>query len=202
MRQIDTIILHHTDGHQGGEGIRRDHLTRGWSDIFYHFVIETSGKVFPGRELARHAGRRRSAIEIALVGRLHLENMTELQGRSLRAVIVEMREKFPTIINFYNHKDLARTICPGNIDIKDFLEEGISILKTFLEGGDKMQRFEFDELKARVTELENNVIELYNWRADLRAFVHGTIMPEVRFAQRVRQILSGGEIPDKKEGTE
>ncbi len=197
MRKVDTIILHHTAGRQGGERIRQDHIRRGWSDIFYHFVIEPDGKIFIGRDLSRPAGKRRTAIEIAIVGKLHLESMTEKQEISLIGLINALQIEFTHINKFYNHKDLAATICPGNIDIKNFLGEEVTELKDL-----KLRISELEdrnnELHARLFTLENKMLDLFSWREDLRAFVHGTIMPEVRYVQDLRN----SEVPVRGEGTE
>ena len=197
MRVIDTIILHHTAGNQGGERIRQDHIRRGWYDIFYHFVIEPDGKIFIGRDLSRPAGKRRTAIEIAIVGKLHLESMTEKQEISLIGLINALQIEFPHINKFYNHKDLAATICPGNIDIKNYLGEEVTEVKDL-----KLRISELEdrnnELHARLFRLENKMLDLFSWREDLRAFVHGTIMPEVRYVQDLRN----SEVPVRGEGTE
>ena len=50
-----------------------------------------------------------------------------------------------------------------------------------------------NELHARLFRLENKMLDLFSWREDLRAFVHGTIMPEVRYVQDLRN----SEIPDE-----
>ena len=197
MRRIDTIILHHTAGNQGGERIRQDHIRRGWYDIFYHFVIEPDGKIFIGRDLSRPAGKRRTAIEIAIVGKLHLENMTEKQEISLIGLINALQIEFQDINKFYNHKDLAATICPGNIYIKNYLGEEVTEVKDL-----KLRISELEdrnnELHARLFKLENKILDLFSWREDLRAFVHGTIMPEIRYISDLRN----SEVPVRGEGTE
>ena len=197
MRKVDTIILHHTAGSQGGERIRQDHIRRGWYDIFYHFVIEPDGKIFIGRDLSRPAGKRRTAIEIAIVGKLHLESMTEKQEISLIGLINALQIEFTHINKFYNHKDLAATICPGNIDIKNFLGEEVTELKDL-----KIRTRELEDkvniLQARFLMFESQMADLVSWREDLRAFVHGVIMPEVRYMRELRN----SEIPVRGEGTE
>lgn len=122
MRRIDSIVLHHTAGRQGGLAIRRDHLRRGWSDIFYHFVIERNGRIFKGRPLSRSASNlRRNAIEIAVVGRLHQEPIHHVQAKTLRNLIRDLRIDYPLITIFRNHRDFTPTLCPGNIDIRHYL---------------------------------------------------------------------------------
>ena len=48
-------------------------------------------------------------------------------------------------------------------------------------------------LQARFLMLENQILDLVSWRESLRAFVHGVIMPEVRYVQDLRN----SEIPDE-----
>jgi len=195
VRKVDTIILHHTAGSQGGERIRQDHIRRGWYDIFYHFVIEPDGKIFIGRDLSRPAGKRRTAIEIAIVGKLHLESMTEKQEISLIGLINALQIEFTHINKFYNHKDLAATICPGNIDIKNFLGEEVTELKDL-----KLRISELEdrnnELHARLFRLENKMLDLFSWREDLRAFIHRKIVP------RIVKLEAENLIPSRPEGTE
>lgn len=122
MRRINTIVLHHTAGRQGGAEIRRQHIRRGWSDIFYHFVIEQDGRIFNGRPLNRAASNsRRTAIEIAVVGKLHQNPIRYAQANTLKTLIRDLRLDYPQITIFRNHRDVAATICPGHLHINDYL---------------------------------------------------------------------------------
>ena len=184
MRVIDTIILHHTAGSQGGFAIRRDHMeNRGWSDIFYHYVIEYTGYVFNGRPLHVAVGRRRTAIHIALVGRLNVNDPTEEQVESLLILLDQLEKRFG-IKHFLNHRDVARTVCPGHINIKIYYEEMLKL------------REDVKNLQTRLLSLEERVNSILNWREDLRAFIHRVIIP------RIEELEGDFVIPNRKEGSE
>ena len=75
---IDTVVIHAsvTYPHQdiGTAEIRRWHLSRGWSDIGYHYVIDLAGKCQIGRPLALQGahvrGFNETSIGICYVGGL------------------------------------------------------------------------------------------------------------------------------------
>lgn len=195
MRKIDTVVLHHTAGTQGFEAIRNDHRGRGWSDIFYHFVIERDGTVRDGRHIDRHASRsRRSAIEIALVGNLHLHPPSKAQEKELVRLLEELTILYD-IENWYNHLDLDNTICPGKVNINNYVRKIDNILND-LEGGEEVSEERISELEARVASLLETREEFLKWREDLRAFIHRKIVP------RIVKLEAENLIPSRPEGTE
>lgn len=121
VRIIDTIVLHHTAGTGNGASIRRDHLARGWSDIYYHYVVETDGSIFKGRRVSRRAGRRGTSLELAVVGDFRARCPSFRQAQGLHNLLAGLLIRFPAIDKFYNHNQLANTYCPGSLDIRDYV---------------------------------------------------------------------------------
>ena len=118
MRTIDTIILHHTAGNMGGAAIRRMHRSWGWSDIFYHFVVERDGGIFTGRPLSRPATQRRpTAVEVAVVGNFVNEPLLSRQRRQVVQLLEILGQRF-SIVNWHNHKEVAATLCPGQLCVR------------------------------------------------------------------------------------
>jgi len=74
---IDSIIIHCSDSDldefDNIEAVRQWHLDRGWSDIGYHFYIDSKGKMELGRPIekagAHCAGHNLRSIGICISGR-------------------------------------------------------------------------------------------------------------------------------------
>jgi len=137
------IMIHHsaspTEVRRGGKllpvnaaMIREWHLTRGWSDIGYHFIILPDGMCETGRPLYRPgahcnvAQRNFTAIGICLVGNF---SETEVPKQQLAALI----DKVEQLMRAYRikvedvelHREVpgAATECPGRYFPADVLEE-------------------------------------------------------------------------------
>lgn len=135
MRALNEIIIHCTatrpqwmaDRHIAEKvaEIRRWHVEdRKWNDIGYHFVIDRDGKVAPGRPLetvgAHVAGRNTGTIGIALIGGHGSakndqfdEHFTLEQDRALRGLIVDLKNRYPSIKKVTGHNQYAAKACPG-----------------------------------------------------------------------------------------
>jgi N-acetyl-anhydromuramyl-L-alanine amidase AmpD len=88
---------------------------RGYSDIPYHFVIDTDGTLHATRPITRMGahckGHNADSIGIALMGNLDRVPPTEAQIATLTRLIADLRRKFPVPV--YGHGDLRPTNCPG-----------------------------------------------------------------------------------------
>ena len=117
------IIIHHTGAEEKDTAqVRRYHLSLGWQDIGYHYVIERDGKVVPGRSLelvgahCKAAGMNQKGIGVALIG--NMENHPPLPAQEKAAVklVQELMERYRvTLANVLGHKEVpgAATACPG-----------------------------------------------------------------------------------------
>lgn len=123
MRKWTHIVIHHTAAEEkDAEQIRRYHLSLGWRDIGYHFVIEKDGKLAPGRSLdlpgahCKAAGMNSKALGIALIGNFDNHSPAEVQVAALvRLVIRLMSEHQISLQNVTIHRMVpgAATRCPG-----------------------------------------------------------------------------------------
>lgn len=131
MRKLEAIVIHHSASTTSttAETIRKWHIDRGWSDIGYHYVIERSGEIKPGRPLHRigaHARRfNHHSVGICVAGfnpEPHPWNAD--QRKSLRRLVNALQIVFGDL-KVYGHRDTpkAATLCPG-LDVKDVLYGG------------------------------------------------------------------------------
>lgn len=135
MRKLDTIFVHcsatpkswmkNSTAEAKVAEIRRWHTEeRGWSDIGYTYVIDTSGEVVEGRPIERagaHArGHNAHSVGICLIGGhggeqddLFEEHFTHAQARALRRLIATLRLEFPSITKVRGHNEVsASKACP------------------------------------------------------------------------------------------
>lgn len=120
--------------------IRQMHLDRNWSDIGYHFVIETDGSIVVGRPIFRMGahvkGHNQNNIAIALVGGVDENgdvclNYTVAQSASLGFLINMLRDMWMIpLSNIKGHRDWYGEDpstwlkeCPC-FDVAHFLETG------------------------------------------------------------------------------
>lgn len=134
MRTINKIIIHCSATRPGWmennptamkvDEIRRWHVEeRGWSDIGYHFLIDTDGTVAPGRPLERSGahtkGHNNDSIGICLIGG-HGASATDrfrdhfsmAQNKALRDLIDELRAEYGDL-RVQGHNEFAAKGCPG-----------------------------------------------------------------------------------------
>ena len=135
MRNIDTIIVHCAATRpRWGEGQpvewKRDqidawHRDRGWNGIGYHYVIDRDGATATGRPVeavgAHVKGHNAGSIGICLIGGhgsaatdAFADNYTPEQDAALRALIDDLKGRFPSITKVAGHNDFTTAkACPG-----------------------------------------------------------------------------------------
>jgi N-acetylmuramoyl-L-alanine amidase len=115
MRKIAKIVVHHTGVDTTIDKLRASVQRRGYSDIPYHFVIDTDGTLHATRPITRMGahckGHNADSIGIALMGNLDRVPPTEAQVATLTRLIADLRRKFPVPV--LGHGDLRPTACPG-----------------------------------------------------------------------------------------
>jgi N-acetyl-anhydromuramyl-L-alanine amidase AmpD len=115
MRQIAKIIVHHTAVDTTLEKLRASVIRRGYSDIPYHFVIDTDGTLHATRPITRMGahckGHNADSIGVALMGNLDRVPPTEAQVATLTRLLADLQRKWRVPV--VGHGDLRRTACPG-----------------------------------------------------------------------------------------
>lgn len=117
------IIVHHTGAEERDAAqVRRYHLSLGWRDVGYHFIIERNGTVVPGRNLettgahCSAGGMNTRGIGVAVLGNLDNHPPLPPQHESLVQLLrrlIESRAVPPA--NLLGHREVpgAATTCPG-----------------------------------------------------------------------------------------
>jgi len=140
------IVIHHTasptkvrrsgaDVPVDAAMIREWHLTKGWSDIGYHFVILPDGRCEEGRPLYRPGAhcnvshRNFIGIGICLVGDFSKTEVPEAQLKGLTEKTVQLMEAFKIGAEDVElHRDVpgAATECPGRYFPADILKKELA----------------------------------------------------------------------------
>ena len=127
-RRIDRIFLHCTatesTSYNNVETIRKDHRSRGFDDIGYHFLITKDGEVHYGRDIekapAAQRGHNQRTIAICLAG-LRKEKFTQSQYASLKELTIEIDNSYLKDVSFHGHCEVSAKSCPV-IDYKIILK--------------------------------------------------------------------------------
>ncbi len=117
------LIVHHTGAEEKDAAqVRNYHLSLGWRDVGYHFLIEREGRVVPGRSLAlpgahcTASGMNTKGIGIALLGNLNNHPPLAAQEKTLLNLLRELKERFSIpVAQVLGHQEVpgAATACPG-----------------------------------------------------------------------------------------
>ena len=119
-KSVQGVVIHHTTGgsHDPAERVRghdRYHVrTRGWSTIAYCWLIGAGGEIFEGRGWNVGGATKwwnRRSVSIAYVG--SGDEVTDAALKSFGVVIAECEKRYGSLW-LKNHRDLAKTYCPGN----------------------------------------------------------------------------------------
>ena len=124
--ELQAIVVHHTGlrPERGGarseaaflRRLQRLHLSRGWIDLGYHFVIMPSGRIYEGRPphaVGAHAiGHNRHSLGVALAGDFDVEPPTAEAVEALHGLLSSGAPDLPQGA-LVAHCDLADTRCPG-----------------------------------------------------------------------------------------
>lgn len=97
--------------------------SKGWIDIGYHFLIDPSGDIFEGRPVlavgAHVANKNTNNVGISIMGNYHPPVNNELTTATINSIITLVRyikDLYGIKENeFYGHRDLGNTDCPGDI---------------------------------------------------------------------------------------
>jgi N-acetylmuramoyl-L-alanine amidase len=107
----------------GVKEIRNYHLSLGWDDIGYHYIIKRDGTIEKGRDISRTGahtyGYNSESVGVSYVGGIDNnenpeDNRTLPQKQSLTKILTELKQKFPNAI-IQGHRDFAGVAkaCPS-----------------------------------------------------------------------------------------
>lgn len=135
MREINEIIIHCTatrpdwnatqSTHEKVQEVRNWHLSKGWSDVGYHYLVDRDGTVVEGRPVektgAHVKGHNTGTIGVALFGGhgsaatdQFSDHYTQEQADALNHLLVELQQRFPSINKVSGHNDYTNAkACPG-----------------------------------------------------------------------------------------
>ena len=124
IRTITEIIVHCTATKEGvnttTEQIKHYHMTHGWTDIAYNYVIELDGSIHNGRDVNKVGGHTTNhnahSIGVVYVGGLDKQGKakdtrTEAQKASLLKLLKQLKAMYPKAV-IYGHRNFARKDCP------------------------------------------------------------------------------------------
>ena len=116
-RDVSAAVIRHWHLARLFEG-RKLGLSRGFTDIGYHFVIRRNGKLEAGRPLtkvgAHVKGKNRGNIGVCLTGNFQKHHPTKNQYSTLRTVLTLLKHAYQiSPEEIFLHKDLAPPLCPG-----------------------------------------------------------------------------------------
>ena len=145
MRHIDTIVIHCAatppEMDIGAAEIRGWHLSRGWDDIGYHYVIRRDGSVEHGRPDSRvgaHAqGHNEASIGVCWVGGVNEDrepedNRTPEQKATLEGLVLDLLHAYTHIPTdgIIGHRETgARKACPS-FDVQELRDAVRSSMAT------------------------------------------------------------------------
>lgn len=115
MRKITRHIIHCSDSLSGDvKSIRHYHVSKGWKDIGYHFIIRPDGVIEQGRPLeqmgAHCKDQNKFSIGTCLIGR---SIFTDNQINSLKRLHKTLESIFGRL-DKYGHKDFNKNkTCPN-----------------------------------------------------------------------------------------
>lgn len=135
-RRIDKIILHCSATPEGEdfsvEQIRKMHLSRGFSDIGYHWYIGRDGKIYKGRDEskigAHTTGQNAHSIGVCYCGgcpprsvkdweRKGKDTRTPAQRAAIIKLCKELKGRYPSA-TLHGHNEFANKACPS-FKVKD-----------------------------------------------------------------------------------
>lgn len=129
MSGVSRITVHHSGVDSTGigtqaqaarqiESIRKAHVSNGWADIGYHFIIDPQGRVWAGRPIDRQGAHVKDENEhnlgVMVMGNFDRQMPTGAALDSLQSILaMQMRGYRVPLGRVYTHRELRPTACPG-----------------------------------------------------------------------------------------
>lgn len=129
MGRISRITVHHDgmtpfystaklDAARRLESIRNSHVSKGWADIGYHYIIDPAGRVWQGRPInlqgAHVKDENPGNLGIMVMGNFESQRPTPAALNTLDQFVgAQMRRYAIPVRRVYTHQELRSTACPG-----------------------------------------------------------------------------------------
>jgi len=130
METIRKITIHHTAIMTHSQSmsevaahlrsIQRNHFSRGWADVGYHYFIDHDGRIWEGRPAryqGAHAGNHqlnRGNLGISLLGDFNVQRVPWAQKTAMKNLIAYLvRKHRVSLKQVYGHGKVRATECPG-----------------------------------------------------------------------------------------
>ena len=122
------IVLHHRAGEGDAESIHKQHLSKGYTGIGYHFYVRKNGEVYKGRPIgtvgAHTIGANDISVGVCFEGNFETDkDMPTKQQKSGKWLVGYLKKLYPDA-KVVRHKDLQSTACPGKNFPYDKIKEG------------------------------------------------------------------------------
>jgi N-acetylmuramoyl-L-alanine amidase len=135
VRKWTHIIIHHTGAEEkDADQVRRYHLSLGWRDVGYHYVVERDGRVVQGRGLdlvgahCKASSMNYKGIGIAVIGNLQNHSILPAQEKAVVQLAGDLMGRFAIpLSNVMGHNEVpgAATACPGRHFSMDSLRSAV-----------------------------------------------------------------------------
>ena len=133
-RETKYIVLHHRAGNGDAESIHKQHISRGFSGIGYHFYVDRTGQIFKGRPIgtvgAHCVGANQISIGVCFEG--DFENQTQMPSVQIRAgkeLVSYLKSLYPNA-QIKRHQELQVTACPGKNFPFEKIKKGVTDMTT------------------------------------------------------------------------
>ena len=154
MNTPNKLIVHHTGGtdinpledtsHHTAAIMKSWHLSKGWVDIGYNWVIEKTGKIVKGRDEeidgAHCLGQNSQSIGVCLSGNFDATLPTKEQIESFKQFYRDLTKRYPNITpeNVFPHRKYANKTCYGkklsDNWASDLAKEAIAVKPEIIDG--------------------------------------------------------------------
>lgn len=128
LSSINEIIIHHSGSNNDTpDSIRKYHLSKGWLDCGYHYIVADDGKgnfmfdnnihcMRPISCIGAHCkGHNQNSIGVCVLGDYSNSTISDEMLGSLVFLIFKLKLIYPTIKKVSFHCDYANTSCPGSL---------------------------------------------------------------------------------------
>lgn len=129
------IIVHHTGVEEKNAlQVKRYHMSLGWQDVGYNFLIERKGKVVKGRDLSlpgahcKAGGMNRKSVGVAVIGNLEEHAPSRQAYEALVKLCVRLCGDTgipPERVLGHREVPGAATDCPGKFLAMDAVREEV-----------------------------------------------------------------------------